>query len=109
MQRCQLFLLPCGSYSKEIIIFTENQLSFKLLTELEKTPKQTQRELSKLFGVSLGSLHYCLNALIKKGYIKVKNFNKNPNKLNYAYILTPSGMALKKKLTIDFLYPYSFL
>ena len=39
----------------------------------------------------------------KKGYIKIKNFQKNPKKINYIYILTPKGVAEKTKLTINFM------
>ena len=66
-------------------------------------PEQSQRALSKRCGVSLGSIHYCLNALIKKGYVKTKNFKNAQNKLSYAYILTPAGIYHKKELTIAFL------
>ena len=31
------------------------------------------------------------------------NFRKNPNKLNYIYVLTPKGIAHKTKLTINFM------
>lgn len=51
----------------------------------------------------LGSTHYFLNALVKKVYVKVKNFRNAQNKLAYAYILTPSGITLKKELTLIFL------
>ena len=61
------------------------------------------RDLSKNLGMSLGKLNYCLNALKKKGLIKIKNFNKNPKKLSYAYILTPKGISLKTKLTLNFM------
>ena len=33
----------------------------------------------------------------------MKNFKKNPNKLNYAYILTPKGISAKIKLTVRFM------
>ena len=70
---------------------------------LEKAPEQSQRALSERCGVSLGSIHYCLNALIDKGYVKAQNFKNAQNKLAYAYILTPAGINLKKELTIAFL------
>lgn len=70
---------------------------------LEKAPEQSQRKLSERCGVSLGSIHYCLNALIEKGYVKAQNFKNAQNKLAYAYILTPAGISLKKELTIAFL------
>ena len=78
-------------------------LSFQVMQALEKKPEQSQRALSKRCGVSLGSVHYCLNALIKKGYVKAQNFKNAKSKLAYAYILTPSGIQLKKELTLAFL------
>jgi EPS-associated MarR family transcriptional regulator len=78
-------------------------LSIKIIRELEKAPEQSQRELSKRCGVSLGSIHYCINALMEKGYVKARNFKNAQNKLAYAYILTPSGINLKKELTLAFL------
>ena len=54
-------------------------------------------------GFSLGKLNYCLQALKKKGLIKISNFQKNPNKLSYVYILTPKGIAKKTTLTINFM------
>jgi EPS-associated MarR family transcriptional regulator len=79
------------------------RLSFEVMRELENQPEQSQRSLSVSCGVSLGSIHYCLNALIEKGYVKAQNFKNARNKLAYAYILTPSGINLKKELTIAFL------
>ena len=52
---------------------------------------------------SLGKLNYCINALKKKGLIKIKNFEKNQNKLNYLYILTPKCIYSKSVLTINFM------
>jgi len=39
----------------------------------------------------------------KKGFIKIKNFSKSKKKLNYLYILTPSGFSMKKTLTLNFM------
>ena len=47
--------------------------------------------------------HYVMRNLIDKGSIKIKNFSENPNKRNYSYILTPSGLSEKLKLTAVFL------
>ena len=33
----------------------------------------------------------------------IQNFTKNPNKLNYIYVLTPKGIAEKAKLTLNFM------
>ena len=78
-------------------------LSIKIIRELEKAPQQSQRKLSKSCGVSLGSVHYCIKALVEKGYVKAKNFKNSQNKVSYAYILTPLGLSLKKELIGAFL------
>ena len=76
---------------------------FEILRTLIKKPQSTQRELAEELGFSLGKLNYCLKALKKKGFIKLKNFAKNPNKLNYFYVLTPKGIAEKTNLTVNFM------
>ena len=81
----------------------ENQDHFNILRKIQNNPNSTQRELAKELGFSLGKLNYCLRALQKKGLIKIENFKKNPNKMNYFYILTPQGIAEKTKLTINFM------
>lgn len=78
-------------------------LEIKLIRELEKQPQLSQRQLSKRCQVSLGSIHYCLNALIERGFVKAKNFKNSKNKMSYSYILTPSGIIHKHKITVDFL------
>lgn len=80
-----------------------NELQFRVLRLLEANPHLSQRELSKSLGVSLGGVNYCLNALISKGSIKIKNFKNNQNKWVYAYLLTPQGIAEKTALTGAFL------
>ena len=78
-------------------------LSIKIIRAIQKDPAQSQRALSKSCGVSIGSTHYCIKALARKGYVKLKNFRNAQNRLAYAYVLTPSGINLKKELTITFL------
>ena len=96
--------MPCGSLRDILsVIFMNQELSIKIFRELEKSSDQSQRQLSKRCGVSLGSIHYCMNALVEKGYVKARNFKNAQNKLAYAYIITPSGLNLKKELTIAFL------
>ncbi len=80
-----------------------NQDHFNVLRKINNKPQATQRELANELGFSLGKLNYCLNALKLKGLIKMKNFKKNPNKINYIYVLTPRGISAKTKLTINFM------
>ena len=44
-----------------------------------------------------------MKALIDKGLVKINNFEKNSNKINYLYVLTPKGLSQKTKLTINFM------
>ena len=76
---------------------------FNLLRVINKNPTATQRKLANQLGMSLGKLNYCLNELKLKGLVKIGNFKRNPNKLNYIYLLTPEGIAEKTKLTINFM------
>lgn len=64
----------------------------------------TQRKLADKVGISVSSINYCLNALVEKGWLKIGNFGKNPDKLSYAYLLTPTGMKEKMALTKRFLH-----
>jgi EPS-associated MarR family transcriptional regulator len=76
---------------------------YTLLKTLEENPGLSQRDLAKKLGVSLGKINYCLNALVEKGNLKINNFRKNDNKLAYAYLLTPSGIDQKARMTVQFL------
>ena len=79
----------------------ERQLN--ALRLLEANPEMTQRELAQALGVSVGAANYCLKALVEKGWVKLENFQNNPNKLGYLYLLTPMGLAAKTQLTARFL------
>ena len=81
----------------------DNQDHFNVLRKIHNKPKFTQRKLAEELGFSLGKLNYCLKALKTKGFIKMKNFEKNPNKINNIYVLTPRGITEKAKLTVNFM------
>lgn len=80
-----------------------DELRYQLLKKLEQNPTLTQRELAQELDVSLGKANYCLKALVEKGWVKVGNFKRNKNKLRYAYLLTPSGLEEKARVTMAFL------
>ena len=84
-------------------IQTENEIELRLLARLQEKPDVSQRGLAADLGVSLGSINFCLKALMAKGFVKAENFSKSNNKLGYAYLLTPSGIAAKSRLTASFL------
>ena len=81
----------------------DEQDHFDILRKIQQNPESTQRELAEELGFSLGKLNYCLKALQTKGLIKIENFKKNPNKLNYFYVLTPKGISEKTKLTLNYM------
>jgi EPS-associated MarR family transcriptional regulator len=81
----------------------QEEAQFQILRLLHEDPELNQRELGERVGVSLGAVNYCLKSLIELGFVKVGNFASSQNKLGYAYVLTPSGIAEKVRLTSRFL------
>tara|TARA_B100001540_G_scaffold305389_1_gene316236 strand:+ start:834 stop:1166 length:333 start_codon:yes stop_codon:yes gene_type:complete len=82
---------------------SDDQDHLNILRKIDKNSDITQRKLANELGISLGKLNYLLIELKKKGLVKINNFKKNPKKLNYIYLLTPRGIAIKTKLTISFM------
>ena len=80
-----------------------DQDHFNVLRKIDNSEKLTQRELASKLGFSLGKLNYCIKALQHKGLVKIENFRKNPNKINYLYVLTPKGISEKTRITINFM------
>ena len=77
---------------------------FEVLRKIQKNRQTSQRELAGELGFSLGKLNYCLKALQKKGLVKLQNFQRQPNKINYLqYIITPKGISERTRLTISFM------
>ena len=81
----------------------DKQDYLNILREIDRKPESSQRRLAGKLGFSLGKLNYCLNALKDKGLIKISNFKRNPNKINYIYVLTPRGLSQKTQLTLNFM------
>src|SRR5512140_1690149 len=75
----------------------------QLLKLLQDEPQMSQRDLAQAMGVSLGKANYCLKALMEKGMVKFGNFRRNPDKGQYAYLLTPAGLEEKTRITLAFL------
>ena len=107
----ELFFLYCSLIEQYIVQIMNNKDNdkinheeyFSILRKIKNNPETTQRELATELGFSLGKLNYCLKALKGKGLIKIKNFRKNPTKINYFYILTPKGITTKTRLTVNFM------
>lgn len=82
---------------------TPDELHLRVLRELAQDPRLNQRSLAQRVGLSVGKANYCLQALVAKGLVKIANFRRSDNKLAYSYLLTPSGLQEKTRLTVAFL------
>ena len=82
---------------------TNNEVFLKLLKKIDADPNISQRDLSNELEMSLGKINYCLKSLKLKGLIKINNFKKSSNKLNYLYNLPPKGIMHKTQITIKFM------
>jgi EPS-associated MarR family transcriptional regulator len=80
-----------------------DELTIAILRRLADTPRSSQRELARATGVSLGRVNYAVRALVDKGWVKLGNFSRSDRKLSYLYLLTPSGVEAKTRLTRAFL------
>lgn len=79
--------------------------TLQLLTEIESDVKITQRSLSKKLGIALGLTNAYLKRLINKGFVKIHRASAK----DIRYILTPSGLMEKSRLTYQYLqYSLSF-
>ena len=76
---------------------------YKLMRLLDANPSMSQREVAREMGISLGKVNYCLQALMRKGWIKATNFKNSQNKAAYMYLLTPRGLESKASLTLKYL------
>jgi DNA-binding MarR family transcriptional regulator len=76
---------------------TERQL--RILEVLEQNPETTQASLATQLGVAVGSVNWYLKRLIRKGYVKATRMKRNRLK----YFVTPQGLALKARLTSEFM------
>ncbi|MBK9130710.1 MAG: MarR family EPS-associated transcriptional regulator [Gammaproteobacteria bacterium] len=80
-----------------------DEVRYRILKALDTNPYLTQRGLARQLGISLGKANYCLNALITRGWVKARNFQKSNNKRAYSYVLTPKGLEAKAIVAARFL------
>ncbi len=70
-----------------------------LLEEIERDPDTTQAHLAARLGVAVGTVNWHLKRLIAKGYVKVKRAERR----KLRYIITPDGIALRARLTVQYI------
>ena len=81
----------------------EQEIRYKILKLLAGESHLSQRAMAVKMGISLGKTNYVLSELAEKGIIKMKRLKNAPQKIPYAYILTPRGLEQKAKITARFL------
>jgi DNA-binding MarR family transcriptional regulator len=69
-----------------------------LLDQIESNPNVTQASLATQLGVAVGTVNWHLKRLIAKGYVKIKRAERR----KLRYIITPEGIALRARLTVDY-------
>jgi EPS-associated MarR family transcriptional regulator len=82
---------------------SQDDLELVTMRAVASTPAASQRRLAQVMGISLGKTNFLLRALLAKGLVKSENFRRSDNKLGYLYLLTPSGVVAKARLTRDYL------
>ena len=71
----------------------------KLLSEIEVDPDATQIGLAQKLGVAVGTVNWHLKRMVAKGYVKVKRAERR----KLRYIVTPAGLTLRARLTVDYI------
>ncbi|WP_184296734.1 MarR family EPS-associated transcriptional regulator [Roseateles oligotrophus] len=74
-----------------------------MLRAITERPSLTQRQLAELLGISLGKTNFIVQAVLKRGWLKVENFKRSTNKWGYIYILTSQGISERLRLTHTFI------
>lgn len=69
-----------------------------LLETIEQDPDINQATLAELLGVAVGTVNWHIQRLVAKGYVKVKRAQRK----KLRYLITPEGLALRAKLTLQY-------
>ena len=83
----------------EITQSNEEFRDLALLQGIEADPDVSQAKLAEDLGVAIGTVNWHLKRLIEKGCVKVKRARRR----KLRYIITPEGIALRAKLTVDYI------
>jgi DNA-binding MarR family transcriptional regulator len=76
-----------------------SETALSLLEQIERDPDVTQANLANQLGVAVGTVNWHLKRLIAKGYVKVKRAERR----KLRYIITPQGIALRARLTVNYI------
>jgi DNA-binding MarR family transcriptional regulator len=78
------------------------QHDLEILTAIAEGRPLTQRDLAQRLGVALGLTNLYLRRLARKGFVKMAEFPSKPAaRKRLRYLLTPTGIAEKTRLTYE--------
>jgi DNA-binding MarR family transcriptional regulator len=77
----------------------DNARELALLENIERDPDISQISLASKLGVAVGTVNWHLKRLIAKGYVKIKRAERK----KLRYIITPEGITLRTRLTVDYI------
>ena len=66
---------------------------FRVMRMLQESPGLTQREVVETLDISVGGMNCCQEALMERGFVKVKNFANSTNKFGLGDVLPLIGVA----------------
>jgi DNA-binding MarR family transcriptional regulator len=70
-----------------------------ILEQIEKNPDVNQSTLAAQLGVAVGTVNWHIKRFVEKGYIKAKRAQRK----KLRYIITPEGLALRARLTVEYI------
>ena len=70
-----------------------------LLEHIANDPDINQSTLAKNLDVAVGTVNWHIKRLVSKGYVKAKRAQRK----KLRYIITPDGIALRAKLTVQYI------
>ncbi|MEE8357391.1 MAG: winged helix-turn-helix transcriptional regulator [Anaerolineales bacterium] len=78
---------------------TQEKRELALLDQINNDPDITQANLAGKLDVAVGTVNWHLKRLIAKGYVKAKRAQRK----KLRYIITPEGLALRARLTVNYI------
>ncbi len=78
---------------------TSTERDLVILEHIEQDPDITQADMASQLEVAVGTINWHIKRLIEKGYVKVSRAERKKLK----YIITPEGIALRARLTFDYI------
>lgn len=70
-----------------------------LLDQIADDPDINQATLAEMLDVAVGTVNWHIKRLVSKGYVKAKRAQRK----KLRYIITPEGLALRARLTVQYI------